>query len=181
LRDAGYIVMSAHREENVDIEEKFNRLYPALNRIADEYKMPVIFSVHPRTQKQFDKKGFELSKYIQDDKPFGFFEYINLQKHAYVVLSDSGTLTEESSILDFPAVLIRTSTERQEGLIHGSIIQGGVDYESINDAIKKARFLHREGPKLSLAPDYDVDYVSSQVVTFIQKNVDVVNKETWLK
>ena len=181
LKDDGYIVMSAHREENVDIEEKFNRLYPALNRIADEYKMPVIFSVHPRTQKQFDKKGFELSKYIQDDKPFGFFEYINLQKHAYVVLSDSGTLTEESSILDFPAVLIRTSTERQEGLIHGSIIQGGVDYESINDAIKKARFLHREGPKLSLAPDYDVDYVSSQVVTFIQKNVDVVNKETWLK
>ena len=181
LKEDGYIVMSAHREENVDIEEKFNRLYPALNRIADDYKMPVIFSVHPRTQKQFDKKGFKLSKFIQDDKPFGFFEYINLQKHAYVVLSDSGTLTEESSILDFPAVLIRTSTERQEGIIHGSIVTGGVDYESINEAIKKARFIHREGPKPSIVPDYDVENVSSQVVEFIQKYVDVVNKETWLE
>ena len=181
IKEDRYIVMSAHREENVDIEEKFNRLYPALNKIADEYKMPVIFSVHPRTQKQFDKKGFALSKYIQDDKPFGFFEFINLQKHAYVVLSDSGTLTEESSILDFPAVLIRTSTERQEGIIHGSIVQGGVDYESITEAIKKARFIHREGPKLSLVPDYDVETVSSKVVNFICYNVDIVNKETWLK
>jgi len=181
LKDDGYIVMSAHREENVDIEEKFNRLYPALNKIADEYKMPVIFSVHPRTQKQFDKKGFALSKYIQDDKPFGFFEFINLQKHAYVVLSDSGTLTEESSILNFPAVLIRTSTERQEGIIHGSIIQGGVDYETIDAAIKMARYLHHDGPKLSVVPDYDVDDVSSQVVEYIKKYVDVVNEQTWFK
>jgi UDP-N-acetylglucosamine 2-epimerase len=180
LKDDGYIVMSAHREENVDIPEKFNRLYPALNRIADEYKMPVIFSVHPRTQKQFDKKGFKLSKYIQDDKPFGFFEYINLQKHAYVVLSDSGTLTEESSILDFPAVLIRTSTERQEGIIHGSMIQGGVDYETISDAIKQARKIHKENQKLAIVPDYDVDDVSAKVVEYIKKYVDVVNKTTWL-
>ncbi|MCI1245328.1 MAG: UDP-N-acetylglucosamine 2-epimerase (non-hydrolyzing) [Bacilli bacterium] len=181
LKDDDYIVVSAHREENVDIEEKFNRLYPALNKIADDYKMPVVFSVHPRTQKQFDKKGFILSKYIQDDKPFGFFEYIALQKHAYVVLSDSGTLTEESSILDFPAVLSRTSTERQEGIIHGSIVQGGVDYESINEAIKKARFIHREGPKLSIVPDYDVNNVSEKVVNFIKRYISVVNKETWLR
>lgn len=181
LKHDGYIVMSAHREENVDIEEKFNRLYPALNRIADEYKMPVVFSVHPRTQKQFDKKGFKLSEYIQDDKPFGFFEYINLQKHAYVVLSDSGTLTEESSILDFPAVLIRTSTERQEGIIHGSIVQGGVDYQSINNAIIEARKIHKEGSKLSIVPDYDVDDVSAKVVGIIRKLVDVVNVETWNK
>jgi UDP-N-acetylglucosamine 2-epimerase len=180
LKEDGYIVMSAHREENVDIEEKFNRLYPALNKIADEYKMPVIFSVHPRTQKQFDKKGFKLSKYIQDDKPFGFFEYITLQKHAYVVLSDSGTLTEESSILDFPAVLIRTSTERQEGINHGSMILGGVDYDSINEAIKKARYLHHDGPKLTIVPDYDVTDVSAKVVYYIKKYIAIVNKETWL-
>lgn len=181
LKDDHYIVMSAHREENVDIEEKFNRLYPALNKIADEYKMPVIFSVHPRTQKQFDKKGFVLSKYIQDDKPFGFFEYIALQKHAYVVLSDSGTLTEESSILDFPAVLIRTSTERQEGIIHGSMVMGGVDYETIDAALKKAREIHRKGNTLTIVPDYDIDNVSSKVVDYIKKYIDVINKETWLK
>jgi UDP-N-acetylglucosamine 2-epimerase len=122
-----------------------------------------------------------LSKYIQDDKPFGFFEYINLQKHAYVVLSDSGTLTEESSILDFPAVLIRTSTERQEGIIHGSMIQGGVDYETISDAIKQARKIHKEDAKLPIVPDYDVDDVSSKVVEYINKNVGKINEETWGK
>jgi UDP-N-acetylglucosamine 2-epimerase len=181
LKDDNYIVMSAHREENVDIEEKFNRLYPALNKIADEYKMPVIFSVHPRTQKQFDKKGFVLSKYIQDDKPFGFFEYIALQKHAYGVLSDSGTLTEESSILDFPAVLIRTSAERQEGIIHGSMVMGGVDYDTIDAALKKAREIHHKGNTLTIVPDYDVDNVSSKVVDYINKYISVINKETWLK
>ena len=110
--------MSSHREENVDIESKFNRLFPALNKIADKYKLPVIFSVHPRTRKKLDERGFQMSKYIREEKPFGFFEYIKLQENAFCVLSDSGTLTEESSILDFPAVLIRTSTERQEGVIH---------------------------------------------------------------
>ncbi|MCQ2743085.1 MAG: UDP-N-acetylglucosamine 2-epimerase (non-hydrolyzing), partial [Bacilli bacterium] len=125
LKKGEYIVVSAHREENVDIDSKFWRLFPALNKIADEYKMPVVFSVHPRTRNRLQKRGFELSKYIRDDKPFGFFEYCQLEKNAYVVLSDSGTLTEESSIFDFPGVLIRTSTERQEGMIHGSIVIGG--------------------------------------------------------
>jgi UDP-N-acetylglucosamine 2-epimerase len=181
LKKDGYLLMSAHREENVDIPEKFDRLYPALNKIADEYKMPVIFSVHPRTQKRFDQRGFKLSKYIQDDKPFGFFEYCKLQENAFCVLSDSGTLTEESSIFDFPAVLIRTSTERQEGVEHGSIVIGGVDYSTIKPAIDKARYIHKEAKKLPIVPDYDVTDVSSKVVGYIKKYIDVINKETWLK
>ena len=181
LKKDGYIVMSSHREENVDIESKFNRLFPALNKIADKYKLPVIFSVHPRTRKKLDERGFQMSKYIREEKPFGFFEYIKLQENAFCVLSDSGTLTEESSILDFPAVLIRTSTERQEGVIHGSIIQGGVDFDTIDDAISKVRLIHNGKNHLSIVPDYDCTDVSSQVVAIIKQYVDVINKETWLK
>jgi UDP-N-acetyl-L-fucosamine synthase len=181
LKKDGYIVMSSHREENVDIESKFNHLFPALNKIADKYKLPVIFSVHPRTRKKLDERGFQMSKYIREEKPFGFFEYIKLQENAFCVLSDSGTLTEESSILDFPAVLIRTSTERQEGLIHGSIIQGGVDFDTIDDAISKVRLIHNGKNHLSIVPDYDCTDVSSQVVAIIKQYVDVINKETWLK
>lgn len=181
LKKDGYIVMSSHREENVDIESKFNRLFPALNKIADKYKLPVIFSVHPRTRKKLDERGFQMSKYIREEKPFGFFEYIKLQENAFCVLSDSGTLTEESSILDFPAVLIRTSTERQEGVIHGSIIQGGVDFETIDDAIGKVRLIHNGKNHLSIVPDYDCTDVSSKVVAIIKQYVDVINKETWLK
>jgi UDP-N-acetylglucosamine 2-epimerase (non-hydrolysing) len=181
LKKDGYIVMSSHREENVDIESKFNRLFPALNKIADKYKLPVIFSVHPRTRKKLDERGFQMSKYIREEKPFGFFEYIKLQENAFCVLSDSGTLTEESSILDFPAVLIRTSTERQEGVIHGSIIQGGVDFDTIDDAIGKVRLIHNGKNHLSIVPDYDCTDVSSKVVAIIKQYVDVINKETWLK
>jgi UDP-N-acetyl-L-fucosamine synthase len=169
LEKGKYMVMSAHREENVDIPEKFNRLYPALNKIADEYKMPVIFSVHPRTQKQFDAKGFKLSRYIQDDKPFGFFEYCKLQENAFCVLSDSGTLTEESSIFDFPAVLIRTSTERQEGVIHGSIVIGGVDYETIKPALERARLIHKPGNNIKIVPDYSINEVSQKVVLILRQ------------
>jgi len=181
LKKDGFILMSSHREENVDIESKFLRLFPALNQIADKYKLPVIFSVHPRTRKKLDERGFKLSKYIREEKPFGFFEYIKLQENAFCVLSDSGTLTEESSILDFPAVLIRTSTERQEGIIHGSMIQGGVDFASIDEAISKVRLIHRGSNKLSIVPDYDCVDVSTKVVDIIKKHVDEVNKETWLK
>ncbi len=181
LEKDGYLVMSAHREENVDIPEKFERLYPSLNRIADYFKMPVIFSVHPRTRKRFEQKGFVVSPYIREDKPFGFFDYCALQQNAYVTLSDSGTLSEESSILDFPAVLIRTSTERQEANEHGSIVLGGVDYETILEGIKKAREIHKPGNNMPIVPDYSHDDVSAKVVETIRKYIDVINKETWLK
>ncbi len=181
LEKDGYLVMSAHREENVDIPEKFERLYPSLNRIADYFKMPVIFSVHPRTRKRFEQKGFVVSPYIREDKPFGFFDYCALQQNAYVTLSDSGTLSEESSILDFPAVLIRTSTERQEANEHGSIVLGGVDYETILDGIKKAREIHKPGNNMPIVPDYSHNDVSAKVVEIIRKYIDIINKETWLK
>ncbi len=181
LEKDGYLVMSAHREENVDIPEKFERLYPSLNRIADYFKMPVIFSVHPRTRKRFEQKGFVVSPYIREDKPFGFFDYCALQQNAYVTLSDSGTLSEESSILDFPAVLIRTSTERQEANEHGSIVLGGVDYETILEGIKKAREIHKPGNNMPIVPDYSHNDVSAKVVEIIRKYIDVINKETWLK
>ena len=181
LKQDQYMVVSSHREENVDIESKFNRLFPALNRIADEYKMPVFFSIHPRTRKKLDERGFKLSPYIIESKPVGFFEYIQLQRNAYCVLSDSGTVPEESSILDFPAVSIRTSTERQEALIHGSFELGGVDYETIRTAIKKARGVHRKSTKLEVVPDYSKIDVSGIVTQTIKRYVSIINKETWLK
>lgn len=181
LRKGNYIVVSAHREENIDIESKFDRLFPSLNRIADHFKLPVVFSVHPRTRKRLEQKGFALSPYIREDKPFGFFDYCALQKNAYVVLSDSGTLSEESSILDFPAVLIRTSTERQEANRHGSIVLGGVDYETILLGIEQAREIHKEGNSLPLVPDYSINDVSKKVIRIIEENIDSVNRQTWLK
>ena len=181
LKEDHYMVVSAHREENVDIDSKFNRLFPALNRIADDFQMPMFFSIHPRTRKKIEEHGFRLSKYIIDSKPLGFFEYVKLQKHAFCVLSDSGTIPEESSILDFPGVSIRTSTERQEAFIHGSIVQGEVDYETIKSAIAKAREIHRGPIKMPIVPDYSRNDVSKTVVETIKKYVDIVNKETWLK
>ena len=181
LEKDNYIVVSCHREENVDIESKFNRIFPALNQIADKYKMKVIFSIHPRTRKRLDEKGFKLSPYFIESKPLGLFEYVKLEKNAYVVLSDSGTLSEESSILNFPGVLIRTSTERQEANIHGSIVLGGVDFDTIDAGIKEARRLHRGDISLEIVPDYSRNDVSSKVVEVIKKYVDIVNKETWLK
>lgn len=181
LKKNNYLVISAHREENVDIESKFRRLFPSLNKIADYFKMPVVFSCHPRTRKRLEKEGFVLSPYIREDKPFGFFDYCQLERNAYCVLSDSGTLTEESSILDFPGVLIRTSTERQEGVLHGSIVIGGVDFETILPSIAKAKEIHKEGNNLSIVPDYAKTDVSKMVADTIGEYVDVINKETWLK
>jgi UDP-N-acetylglucosamine 2-epimerase len=131
LKKDGYIVMSSHREENVDIESKFNRLFPALNKIADKYKLPVIFSVHPRTRKKLDERGFKMSKYIREEKPFGFFEYIKLQENAFCVLSDSGYLNRRVFNFGFP--------RRSYSDFHGTPrrphpwidrIQGGVDFDS---------------------------------------------------
>jgi len=181
LKPNQYMVVSAHREENVDIAEKFDRLFPSLNRVAENYQMPVFFSIHPRTRKKLDERGFKLSRYFIESKPLGFFEYVKLQKHAYCVLSDSGTLPEESSILDFPGVSIRTSTERQEAFIHGSVCLGAVDFESIDKAIQLARALPRSVERLPIVPDYSLRNVSETVIKTINEYIDVVNQETWLK
>jgi UDP-N-acetylglucosamine 2-epimerase len=169
LEKGKYMVMSAHREENIDIPEKFNSLFPALNKIADEYKMPVIFSVHPRTRKKLEENGFKLSSYIREEKPFGFFEYLKLQENAFCVLSDSGTLTEESSILNFPAVLIRNSTERQEGVIQGSILVSGVSYSGINESMKRAVMSLKIKKGSSIIPDFSLTKVSDTIVDILIK------------
>lgn len=181
LKKDGYLVFSAHREENVDNEKKMKTLFTSLNEIAEELKMPVIFSCHPRTRKRLEKAGIRLSSYIVESKPFGFFEYGKLQRNAYVVLSDSGSLTEESAICHFPALLIRTSTERQEGVIAHAISIPGIEKEAILKAIPIARKRAKEGRiagKIAV-PDYDIDDVSIRVVDCIKKYTNVVLKETW--
>ena len=143
--------------------------------------MPVFFSIHPRTRKKLDERGFKLSPYIIESKPVGFFDYIQLQRNAFCVLSDSGTVPEESSILDFPAVSIRTSTERQEALIHGSFELGGVDCKTIEAAICNARQAHRPTAQSEIVPDYAGTSASSIVSETIKQYVGLVNRETWLK
>ena len=170
LKKDGYLVFSAHREENVDNEEKMKTLFTSLNEIAEELKMPVIFSCHPRTRKRLEKAGIRLSSYIVESKPFGFFEYGKLQRNAYVVLSDSGSLTEESAICHFPALLIRTSTERQEGVIAHAISIPGIEKEAILKAIPIARKRAKEGriARKIAVPDYDVNDFSKRITKIIK-------------
>ena len=174
-----YIVVSAHREENVDIEDNFIDLVNSINEIAETYQVPIIFSTHPRTRNIIEKRGAKLHPLIQNHKPFGFLDYIKLEESALVVLSDSGTLTEESNILHFPAVLIRTSTERPEGLDSGSIVIGGIKTDDVLKATALAIASKDESFKLS---DQYIDRnVSMKVVKIIQSYTSIINKQIWLK
>lgn len=178
LTKGKYIVVSSHREENIDIAKNFNELMPALNAIAEKYQVPVIFSTHPRTRKRIETNGFKMHPLIQNLKPLGFIEYVKLQENAMFVLSDSGTLTEESAMRHFPAVLIRTSTERPEGVEAGSIVVSGIDKEGIMLAIDTELLRY----KFAKCPEhYDVENVSSFVVQTIKGKIDTVNKEIWNK
>lgn len=178
LTKGKYIVVSCHREENIDIDENFNKLLPAINAVAEKFKMPVIFSTHPRTKKKLEQKQFVLSKYITSIKPLGFLDYIKLQENAFIVLSDSGTLTEESYMRKFPAVLIRTSTERPEGVEAGSIVVSGIEKDGILLAIDTELIRY----KFSKCPEhYDIENTSEIVINTIKNNIDLVNKEIWRK
>ena len=178
LEKGKYIVVSSHREENIDIKKNFDQLMPALNDIAEKYQVPVIFSTHPRTQKRFDANGFKPHPLIRNLKPLGFLEYVKLQENAMFVLSDSGTLTEESAMRKFPAVLIRTSTERPEGVEAGSIVVSGIDRKGIMLAIDTELMRY----KFAKTPEnYDVTNVSERVLKIIKEKIDVVNKEIWKK
>lgn len=173
-----YIIVSSHREENIDIEKNFYSLMNAINAIAEKYQMPVLFSTHPRTRKMLEKRNFQMHPLIRNLKPFGFLEYVKLQENAFITLSDSGTLTEESSMRHFPAVLIRTSTERAEGVEAGSIVVSGITEEGILKAID----WELKNYKNARCPEhYDVIDVSIRVVKIIKENIDVVNKEIWKK
>jgi len=181
LKKDGYILVSAHREENIDIEENFMALMNAINHMAEKYDMPVIYSTHPRSRKFIEKRGFKFDERVRSLKPFGYFDYNKLQQNAFLVLSDSGTLSEESAMLDFPAVLIRTSTERPEVLDKGSIVIGGIKTEDVEQAAELARSMYDNGELIKESPDYEDENVSVKVVKLILSYAKIVNETVWLK
>jgi UDP-N-acetylglucosamine 2-epimerase (non-hydrolysing) len=178
LEKGKFIVVSSHREENIDIEKNFQQLMPAINAVAEKYQVPVIFSTHPRTKKRLEAEGFKMNPLVRNLKPLGFLEYVKLQENAMFVLSDSGTLTEESWMRHFPAVLIRTSTERPEGIEAGSIVVSGIDKQGIMLAIDTELMRW----KFAKCPEhYDVTDVSRRVIECIKEKIQVVNREIWHK
>lgn len=181
LKKDNYILVSAHREENIDNETNFISIMTALNNIAKEYKLPIIYSTHPRSLKTIESRGFKLDPLIQNLKPFGFFDYNKLQQNAYCVLSDSGTLSEESALLGFNGVLIRTSTERPEVLDKGTVVIGGIKTEDIEQAINLCREMKRNNEPTVLAPDYSDLNVSVKVVKIIQSYTKIINDVIWRK
>lgn len=176
-----YILISAHREENIDNEENFNSLMAALNEIAETYKLPIIYSTHPRTLDRMQKRNVKLHPLIQNLKPFGFFDYNKLQMESFCVLSDSGTLAEEGSILGFSGVSLRTSTERPEVMDRGSFVIGGITTKDILQSIELSRALKSDGDTVLPAKDYIDENVSIKVVKIIQSHTKLVNKVVWGK
>lgn len=176
-----YILVSAHREENIDHEENFLSLMNAINEIAENYQLPVIYSTHPRSWKKIEESGFSFHPFVRQLQPFGFFNYNHLQLHAFIVLSDSGTLSEESAILGFPGVLIRTSTERPEVLDKGTVVIGGINKSEIVQSVDLSRAMWEGKAKTYLANDYQDENVSVKVVKIIQSYTGVINKVIWGK
>jgi UDP-N-acetylglucosamine 2-epimerase (non-hydrolysing) len=181
LEKGKYILVSAHREENIDNENNFFSLMSAINEIADNYQMPVIYSTHPRSKKMIDRRNFKFHSLIRDLKPFGFFDYNSLQLNAYCVLSDSGTLPEEASILGFPAVSIRTSTERPEALDKGVIIIGGINKCDVLQSVELCRTMWKNKELILPVTDYMDTNVSAKVIKIIQSYTKIVNKVIWNK
>ena len=181
LEQEQYLVVSAHREENVDVECTFISLMQAVNAAAKTYGMPVIFSVHPRSQKRIDNYGFVFDPLVQCMEPFGFLDYCRLQKSSFCVLSDSGTLCEESAILGFPAVLLRTSTERPEALDKGSVVIGGTNEKDILQALELSVSMKANQEPIALVPDYTDTNVSCKVVKIIESYTKIINQNVWKK
>lgn len=176
-----YILVSAHREENIDNEAHFLSLMNAVNRIAERYQMPVIYSTHPRSRKFIEQRDFKFHPLVQSLKPFGFMDYNKLQMNAYCVLSDSGTLSEESAMLHFAGVLIRTSTERPEVLDKGSVVIGGITGDDVEQALELAVSMRENNEEVVMAEDYADTNVSVKVVKLIQSYAKIVNITTWGK
>ncbi len=174
-----YFLISAHREENIDNENNFMSLMTAINNIAEKYNMPVIYSTHPRSMKFIQKREFKFHPLVKNLKPFGFLDYNKLQMNSYCVLSDSGTLSEESAMLNFPAVLIRTSTERPEVLDKGTIVIGGIRSDDVEQALNLAVTMFRNKEKTVIAEDYVDTNVSVKVAKLIQSYSKIVNLTTW--
>ena len=186
LEKGKYILLSAHREENIDTDRNFRSLFGAINAMAAKYDMPVLYSCHPRSAKRLESSGFTLDKRVIRHEPLGFYDYNFLQMNAFVVVSDSGTLPEESSFFmsvghPFPAVSIRTSTERPEALDSGCFILAGIDETSLLQAVDTAVGMHRNGDSGIPVPDYTDENVSSKIVKLIQSYTGVVDKMVWRK
>ena len=186
LEKGKYILLSAHREENIDTEKNFTSLFTAVNAMAEKYDLPILYSCHPRSKKRLEASGFQLDKRVIQHEPMGFHDYNCLQMNAFAVVSDSGTLPEESSFFTsvghpFPAVCIRTSTERPEALDKGCFILAGIDERSLLQAVDTAVELVKNGDTGIPVPDYTDENVSDKVVRLIQSYTGVVNKMVWRK
>lgn len=186
LEKKKYILLSAHREENIDTEKNFVSLFTAINKIAEKYDMPILYSCHPRSRNRLEKSGFALDKRVIRHEPLGFHDYNNLQMNAYAVVSDSGTLPEESSFFTsvgkpFPAVCIRTSTERPEALDKACFVLAGIDEKGLLQAVDTAVTMVENGDNGIPVPDYVDENVSAKVVKLIQSYTGVVNKMVWRK
>jgi UDP-N-acetylglucosamine 2-epimerase (non-hydrolysing) len=181
LKSRNYFVVSIHREENLDLEENFGKLPSMLNALADKYAIPIIFSTHPRTMKKLEELSYgALSPLVRIHKPFGFFDYIMLQKEAFCVLSDSGTITEEASLLGISAVTLRLAHERPEGMDEGTLIMSVIDKEFVLDAVDLA-VSDSLITAMRIPDDYDVANVSNKVVKIIYSYTDYVNRTVWKK
>ena len=186
LEKGKYILLSAHREENIDTEKNFLSLFNAINEMAEKYDMPILYSCHPRSRKRLEASGFKLDPRVIQHEPLGFHDYNCLQMNAFAVVSDSGTLPEESSFFTsvghpFPAVCIRTSTERPEALDKGCFVLSGIDTKGLLQSVDVAVSLIRDGLPGIPVPDYVDENVSTKVVRIIQSYVGVVNKMVWRK
>ena len=186
LEPKKYILLSAHREENIDTEKNFLSLFTAINLLAEKYDMPILYSCHPRSKKRLEQSGFKLDKRVIRHEPLGFHDYNKLQMNAFCVVSDSGTLPEESSFFTgvgnpFPAVCIRTSTERPEALDKACFILAGIDEKNLLQAVNTAVEMNKNGDIGIPVPDYTEENVSTKVVKIIQSYTGVVNKTVWRK
>ena len=186
LRELGltpkrYILLSSHREENIDIESNFFSLMNAINAMAEHYDMPILYSCHPRSEKIIASRGFEFDKRVIQHKPLGFFDYNKLQQNAFCVVSDSGTLPEESAYLHFPAVSVRTSTERPEALDSGVFVIGSITSDAVIQAVRMAVDMQEDGYVASPVEAYADEKVSSKVVRLIQSYTGIINKIIWRK
>ena len=186
LEKGKYILLSAHREENIDTDKNFVSLFTAINKMAEKYDLPILYSYHPRSRKRLEESGFQLDSRVIRHEPLGFHDYNCLQMHAFAVVSDSGTLPEESSFFTsvgkpFPAVCIRTSTERPEALDKGCFVLAGIDQEGLLQAVDTAVAMNENGDTGIPVPDYTEENVSTKVVKLIASYVGVVNKMVWRK
>lgn len=181
LTEKQYIVLSAHREENIDCEENFMSLMNAVNKMAEEYNMPIIYSLHPRSAKYINERQYKFHSLVKKMPPFNFTDYSKLMRCAYCVVSDSGTMPEEAGVSHFPAVCIRTSTERQEALDKGCFVLAGISEDSLLQSVDMAVKLGEENNFGNAVEDYEVDDVSSTVIRIIQSYTKIIDEKVWGK